>query len=41
MKELNSALLQITGTQSYAEALGEIKGVRGGEAGVLEGGEKI
>ncbi len=34
MKELNSTLLQIIGTQSYAQASGEIKGVgrrRGGE----------
>lgn len=40
-KELNSVLLGITGTQSYAQASGEIKAVRGEEARVLGGGEMI
>lgn len=37
MKELNSALLQITGTHSYAQTSGEIKGVRKRGGGYWKG----
>lgn len=41
MKELNTALVQVTGKESYAQASGEIQGVRGKQESVCWGGKYI